>query len=109
MAAQQANGSLITVGSFDDPFSPLLPAYTDDHERYNLTPHITAGDTTINVQTRNPSGDDNIFLAVFQVSGRAGFNEPPPPPPSDVPEPSTMALFGSALAGIGFLRLRGRS
>jgi len=37
--AQQANGSLITMGGFDDPYSPLLPSYGDDHERYNLELH----------------------------------------------------------------------
>ena len=40
-----SNGSLITVGGDDDAYSPFLPVYTDDHERYNLVPYITAGDT----------------------------------------------------------------
>jgi len=95
-----ANGALITVGGFDDPFSPLNPGYDEDHERYNLVPQITKGDTSISVFTQNPSNDDNIFLAVFAVSGNAGFNEPPPTeqPPAAVPEPGTLFLLGSGFA-----------
>jgi hypothetical protein len=100
-----ANGSLITVGGFDDPFSPLLPTYDQDHERYNLVPYITNGDTTISIRTLNPSGDDNIFLAVFHVTGEAGINEPPPN--TEVPEPGTLSLLaiGGAAA---FRKVRGR-
>ena len=99
------NGSLITVGGFDDPFSPFLPTYAEDHERYNLVPYITNGDTTISVRTVNPSGDDNIFLAVFHVTGEAGINEPPPD--ATVPEPGTLSLLaiGGAAA---FRKVRGR-
>ena len=107
---QLANGSLITVGGFDDPFSPFLPTYAQDHERYNLVPQITDGDTSIEVRTFNASRDDNIFLALFHVFGRAGFNEPPPTEgPPGVPEPSTMLLLGSGLAFAGLKRLRRQS
>ena len=95
-----ANGALITMGGDNDPFSTLLPAYADDHERYNLVPYIATGDTSITVRTLNPSNDDNIFLAVFKVTGDAGFNEPP----SSVPEPGMLALLGIGLASMGLYR-----
>jgi len=92
-----ANGSLITVGGFNDPFSPLNPSYADDHERYDLKSFITAGDTSISVFTQNPSRDDNIFMATFYVSGLARINEPPPTVPD---QPDTLLLLGLGLAGI---------
>lgn len=97
-----SNGQLITVGGFNDPFSPFLPSYAEDHERYNLVPQIVDGDTSINVTTVNGSRDDNIFLALFHVFGRAGINEPPPPTDGVVPEPSSLLLLGSGLAFAGF-------
>lgn len=102
--ADQANGSLITVGGFNDPFSPMLPSYENDHERYNLVPFITLGNTSINIFTRNPSTDDNIFLAAFYVSGIAGINEPPP---TGVPDQGdTLMLMGLGLAVLGVASFR---
>lgn len=101
--AQVADGSLITVGGFDDPFSPNLPSYNNDHERYNLVPYVSNGDTTINIRTFNPDGTDNIFLSVFHVAGEAGVNEPPP---NQVPEPGSMALLGLGLSTFAALRRR---
>ena len=97
-----SNGQLITVGGFDDPFSPFLPAYGDDHERYNLIPRITFGDTAINVRTNNPTTDDNIFLAVFLVSGEATVMP-------FVPEPATWAMMITGFGLVGFAARRRRS
>ena len=96
-----ANGGLISVGGSDDPFSPLNPNYDQDHERYNIAPYLANGDTSINVTTNNPSGDDNIFLATFVVSGNAGVNAPPPPPVASVPEPTQWTLMVGGIGAVG--------
>jgi len=68
------NGALITVGGVGDsidnptPPPPAMPA-TDD-ELYNLVPFLHQGDTSITLDTTNPSTDDNLFLAVVQFSAR---------------------------------------
>jgi hypothetical protein len=96
-----SNGTLITVGGYDDPYSPFLPSYAADHERYDLKPYIALGDTKITVRTSNASQDDNIFLSTFWVSGEATV--------TGVPEPgSTIVLLGLGLIGIAGRRLAGR-
>lgn len=64
-----ANGGLITVGGYDDSYSSLMPAYGDDHERYDISDQISDGDTQIDITTINPSQDDNLFLVIFNISG----------------------------------------
>ncbi len=107
--AVPSNGNLITVGSDTDPFTPIVAGgenvTADDHERYNLASFIKKGDTSINVNTVNPSGDDNIFLETFLVSGAGGVNAPPPS--TNVPEPSAMILFGTGLIALAAVSSKG--
>ncbi len=64
-----SNGGLITVGSFDDPFTPETNVTGEsDHEKYNLTPFLEDGDNEIKVDTYNSSQDDNVFLVIFHIS-----------------------------------------
>lgn len=104
----RANGNLITVGGFDDVLLSSGVSYAADRERYDLTNFITKGDTKIKVDTINASKDDNIFLAAFYVSGKAGFNEPPDPPNGVIPLPAAGWLLGGGLLGLAALRRRAK-
>jgi hypothetical protein len=75
------NGALMTVGGIGDvnanPPDPYLsdtPTRYDD-ELYSLLPFITNTTTNILVNTVNPSNDDNIFMAYFEISGAAIIGE----------------------------------
>ncbi len=107
--ASPANGNLITVGNIDAPCPTVSLATGDesvdianDHENYCLNSFINNGDNEITTYTNNPSGDDNIFLEVFAVTGNAGFNAPPPPP-NGVPEPNSISVvLGAGIIGLIF-------
>ncbi len=68
------NGALITVGGLDDnssnpadPYQTPVNQRTDD-ELYDLLPFVENGDTSIQVDTSNPSNDDNIFFGAFNLA-----------------------------------------
>lgn len=67
-----ANGALITVGGVGDSnANPIIgAAYSNpaDDELYNLSGLLNVGDTEITIKTRNASGDDNLFQAVFMIN-----------------------------------------
>jgi len=101
------DGNLITMGgtnagSKTDPFTPFPnPSIGSDHESYNLGNILNVGDTTINLTTFNTSRDDNIFVEVFDISGRAIVNP-------TTPEPGSLVLLGAGLVGLGLYFRRGR-
>jgi hypothetical protein len=97
-----ANGALITFGGSDDPFSPFLPTYAQDHERYDLTPYIADGSTLVRIDTQNPSGDDNIFFAGLVISGEGVVHTGD----GGVPEPATWAMMIMGFFGMGSLLRR---
>ncbi len=75
-----ANGTLMTVGGLDDTNgnpAPLQPPTTNanipDDELYNLIPFVTNGQTQIQVHSRNPSSDDNIFFASLFLGSQSAI------------------------------------
>ncbi len=65
-----ANGALLTVGGVgDSPALPSLTANADDDELYGLGSFLSLGDTSLDINTRNASGDDNLFLSVLYFEG----------------------------------------
>jgi hypothetical protein len=76
------NGALITAGGLDDsndnPADPFALPNGDprfDDELYSLLPFLELTDTSIVVDTLNPSNDDNILFAYFQLSTSAALGE----------------------------------
>lgn len=104
-----ANGALITLGglgdSINNPVDPLaLPTTArSDDELYSLKPFLASGVSQIRIDTRNPSGDDNIFFAGINITAQAGVNAPPSDPTA-VPEPFT--IVGTLIGGTAALRMR---
>jgi len=76
-----ANGALITAGGLGDKnTNPSKPNATpkkprSDDELYSLLPLITKNTKTIYVDTSNPSNDDNIFFAWFELSSDSEINK----------------------------------
>ncbi|PZV25436.1 MAG: hypothetical protein DCF12_14945 [Snowella sp.] len=66
------NGALFTVGGFEDNPDNPSPVSTDpetDDELYNLLPFINNGDSSLTLNTVNPSNDDHIFFAHLTLEG----------------------------------------
>jgi len=94
------NGALMTVGGIGDLPNPLFPENCGsdprcDTERYQLIPpFVNNGNTNIKVDTLNPSNDDNIFFAWFDVkSNRAVVNPVPEFPRVVVPVAGLLGLM----------------
>jgi hypothetical protein len=75
------DGALITVGGVGDdtanPADPMQQPFdgaaerVQDDELYDITSFVDDGDTGLTLTTSNPSQDDNLFLAVVQMSAQA--------------------------------------
>jgi Bacterial Ig-like domain (group 1) len=78
---QNNNGTLITVGGIGDSnANPANPTSSDcpagprtDDELYSLLPFVKTGDTSTTVSTLNPSNDDNIYFAAFNLSNTSAI------------------------------------
>jgi len=82
-----ANGALITAGGIGDTdANPADPNANDgagprsDDELYSVLPFVNNGDSNILVHTNNPSDNDNIFFAAFNmnISGNVNCESTPP-------------------------------
>jgi len=74
----RANGKLFTVGGVgDDTNNPPNPNGSggEDDELYDISGFLSQGDTQIQIDTRNSSGDDIVFLAIIQITARASVGE----------------------------------
>ncbi|HEX4625439.1 MAG TPA: hypothetical protein VH231_13365 [Solirubrobacteraceae bacterium] len=115
-----ANGGLITVGgvgdSTDNPADPNAESGGEDDELYNLVPLLHQGDQQLKIDTSNPSSDDNLFLAVVDITARARATtidcsdpanaskidcQAPPPPPAPAPASGGSGSSGSSTSSSG--------
>lgn len=113
------NGELITLGGTgDDPSNPDNPNAGPngdprfDDELYNLAfgSFLNDGDTTLIINTLNPSNDDNIFFAGLNITAKADVNPGPGPGPQQTPEGSSiLGLLAFTTLGLGFMSGKKRS
>jgi len=97
-----AMGALITVGGLDDDsmnpmdaFAPVVNLVCDD-EYYDLRPFVRPGDNQIEIETHNPSKDENLFFASF-VAAEGSADAP-----SRVSRAGSESEIGT-IAGVGML------
>jgi len=84
---------LITVGgigdSLEDPSNPYTTTEGEEAELYTLTPFLASGETELTIETKNPSDDDDLFLAVIEITADASVGIGSETPPTPAPEPVT--------------------
>ena len=104
-----SNGGLITAGGIGDSVTNPPDPYSHgtgpryDDELYDLSAFVSNGDTVINIATRNPSNNDNIFFMGFTTLGKAYVGPGPA-----VPEPTSLILLGTGLMGMMGVRQKKR-
>jgi len=67
-----------------------------------------SGPSLRSIVSGQPHDGPNMIVGELEIFTIAPYAGPAQPPSVDVPEPSTLALFGVGLAGCGFLRRRPR-
>jgi hypothetical protein len=89
------NGGLLTLGGIGDSRANDhdCTVTNGDDELYSLESFLSAGDSMIQIDTLNPSNDDNIFFAGLSITAEAVISEKPVPT-TDVPTPSNLTLLG---------------
>jgi hypothetical protein len=96
---------LITVGgigdSLEDPSNPFTTTEGEEDELYTLTPFLENGETELTIETKNPSGDDDLFLAVIEITADASVGVGAETPPPAAPEPITPPSIPSSAPAEG--------
>lgn len=95
-------GAHFTVGGTGDSLDLPANSLSDDDELYGLTSFLATGDTSLTVNTKNPSIDDNFFQSVLYFEGVAVTGAPTvgstpqfvvsPAPPSSTPSQNTPTI-----------------